>query len=295
MAYIRANKDKNGNIKSYTAEIYLGRDADGKKITKYVTREKRKDCSREAMKIELEHERKVTSNVGKKRVVDWYVEYLELNEGGKLSSGTIRQETGYLKNHFKPFFKQMRMEQVTDYHLKRLQSNLLKKLQPSTVRRIMLALSGAFKEGLKEKTPFLHFKIVKSNRPNVSAPSIEELVAILDATKGSRYEIPVLLAAWCGFRRSEILALRENDFDFVKNTIRIDEAWKRTKDNNYVIGPPKSEKGYRTERAPEELMTMIKTMLASRKVVDINSKNDGFLWNIHPDTFSNCFLRPRCW
>lgn len=294
MAYIRANKNKQGKIISYTAEIYLGRDADGKKITTYVTKERRKDCVKAAKEIELEHQQKQTTNIGKRKVVDWFAEYLSLNEGGSLGEGTIRLYTGYLKNHYKPFFKQMRMEQVTDYVLKRFQASLLEELQPNTVRRIMLALSGAFKEGMKDKSPFRDFEIVKGNKPDVAAPTIEELVAIIEATKGSRYEIPVLLAAWCGFRRGEVLALRVNDFDFEKNTIRIDEAWTKTKDNTYVIGPPKSERGYRTERAPEELMVMIKEMLASRKVVTLSG--DDFLWNIHPDVFSNtfrCYLQRR--
>ena len=118
MAYIRKNYDENGRVRSYTAEIYLGRDADGKKIMSYVTRTLRKDCIADAKKIELENERKVTTNIAKKRVIDWFEEYLELNEGGALSVGTVRLYAGYLKNHYRPFFKQMRMEQVTDYHLK---------------------------------------------------------------------------------------------------------------------------------------------------------------------------------
>ncbi len=289
MAYIRKNYDENGRVRSYTAEIYLGRDADGKKIMSYVTRTLRKDCIADAKKIELENERKVTTNIAKKRVIDWFEEYLELNEGGALSVGTVRLYAGYLKNHYRPFFKQMRMEQVTDYHLKHFQSSLLKKLKPSTTRRIMLALSGAFSEGLKKKSPFLDFEIVGSNKPDVSAPTIEELVDILEAVKGSRYEIPTLLAAWCGFRRSEILALRENDFNFEDNTIRIDEAWEKDKNNVYVIGPPKSKKGYRTERAPRELMTMVKDMLSRVKVVELNSRKDNLLWHYNPDAFSNNF------
>ncbi len=293
MAYIRPNYDKGGKIRSYTAEIYLGRDHENKKIIKYVTRKLKRDVEREAKKIELEHHRSNEFNVGKKRVVDWFAEYLKLNTD--LGPGTVTLYEGYLKNHYKPFFRNTRMEKVTGYHLKRFQSELLKTLARSTVNRIMSALSGSFTDGLKDKTPFKDINVVTANKPDVSAPSDEEFARIWDAVRGSRYEIPVLLAAWNGFRRAEILALRENDMDFENNTIRIDESWTKS-GKVYIIKTPKSERGFRTERVPEELMNMIKKMISDKKIVELNPTGDAFLWNIRPDTFSTSyrnFLRRR--
>mgnify|MGYP001171389488 CR=1 FL=1 len=286
MAYIRKNLDANGRVVSHTAEIFLGRDENNKPIRHYVTRKKERDCIREAKKIELDFREKNTADIGKKKVVVWFQEYLDINEGGKLTDGTITLYTGFLKNHYKPFFKQMKMEKVTDYHLKRFQSNLLKKLAPSTTNRIMSALRGAFTEGLKHHSPFKDFEIVKANEPNVSAPNTREFQEILKAVEGSRYEIPVLLAGWCGFRRGEILALRVNDLDFEKGTIRIDEGWTKNKKGTYTLKTPKSKKGIREERVPDELMSMIKKMLTKGKVVELDPEGKRFLWNSRPDTFS---------
>ena len=58
----------------------------------------------------------------------------------------------------------------------------------------------------------------------------------------------------------------------------------------------RSERGFRTERVPEELMNMIKKMISDKKIVELNPTGNAFLWNIRPDTFSTSyrnFLRRR--
>lgn len=295
MASYRKVHDKDGKHIGWEATIYLGRDADGKAIRKYLRMERERDLKKAAKQIELNHKEVVTSSVGKKRVVAWFEEYVELNKND-FSPATQTLYAGYLKNHYKPFFKQMRMDKVTDHHLKRFQNWLLETLAPSTTNRIMSALKGAFTDGLKAKSPFVEFDLVKPNEPDVKAPTASEFAAILKAVKGSRYEIPVLLAAWCGFRRGEILALRVNDLDFEGETIRIDEAWSKRKDGTYVLKGPKSERGARKERVPPELMDMIRKMLMEGKVVELNPQGDRFLFNSRPDTFTSSyrnFLRRR--
>lgn len=295
MASYRKVHDKDGKHIGWEATIYLGRDADGKPIRKYLRMERERELKKAAKQIELDHREATTSNVGKKRVVTWFEEYVELNQND-FSPATQTLYAGYLKNHYEPFFKQMRMDKVTDHHLKKFQNWLLETLAPSTANRIMSALRGAFTDGLKAKSPFVEFGLVEPNEPDVKAPSVEEFAEIHKAVKGSRYEIPVLLAAWCGFRRAEILALRVDDLDFEKETIRIDQAWSKRKDGRYVLKKPKSKRGMRTERVPPDLMEMIRKMLMEGKVVELNPKGDKLLFNSRPDTFSTSyrnFLRRR--
>ena len=295
MASYRKVHDKDGKHIGWEATIYLGRDADGKAIRKYLRMERERDLKRAAKQIELDHKEAVTSSVGKKRVVAWFEEYVELNRND-FSPATQTLYAGYLKNHYKPFFKQLRMDKVTDHHLKQFQNWLLETLAPSTANRIMSALKGAFTDGLKVKSPFVEFSLVEPNDPDVSAPSVAEFAEIQMAVAGSGYEIPVLLAAWCGFRRAEILALRVDDLDFEKETIRIDEAWSKHKDGKYVLKKPKSKRGAREERVPPGLMERIRKMLTDGKVVELNPSGDRFLFNSRPDTFSTSyrnFLRRR--
>ena len=51
--------------------------------------------------------------------------------------------------------------------------------------------------------------------------SKEEMNALFDAVKGSKVEIPVLLAAFYGLRRSEVIGLKWDAINFERNTIEI--------------------------------------------------------------------------
>lgn len=284
MAYIR--KMPNGN---FQATVYLGRDADGKPVREYITDPSKRVVERKAKELEINTKAKALTDVGNMRVVDWFEMHVELNEHD-FSPSTIDLYLGYLKNHYKPFFKLMRVKQINHLHLKQFQSRLLRTLAPSTVSRIMSALRGAFTEGMGRDSPFEEVTIVKPNDPDVRAPSSEEFLEILEAVRGSRYEIPVLLAAWVGLRRAEVLALRVNDLNFEKNTIRIDEAWSKTKDGTYVLKDPKSKRGKREERIPDELMTMIREhIMGNGKVVNLKPNAEEFLFSSRPDTFSTSY------
>ena len=54
--------------------------------------------------------------------------------------------------------------------------------------------------------------------------SVAELERLFQAVKGDPVEFPVLMAAFYGLRRSEIMGLRWQTIDFVGNTITIDHT-----------------------------------------------------------------------
>jgi len=57
----------------------------------------------------------------------------------------------------------------------------------------------------------------------------QQLAAMLEAFKGSSIELPVTLAAFYGFRRSEVLGLKWNAIDFKNNTITVSHTVSRVK------------------------------------------------------------------
>jgi integrase len=56
----------------------------------------------------------------------------------------------------------------------------------------------------------------------------------------------VALAAACGARRNELLALRWTDLDAEKKRLRIERALEQTKKFGIRVKPPKTKRGYRT-------------------------------------------------
>lgn len=53
----------------------------------------------------------------------------------------------------------------------------------------------------------------------------EELKALFEAAKGTRLELPIVLGAFYGLRRSEVIGLKWNAIDFEKNTITIQHTF----------------------------------------------------------------------
>jgi integrase len=55
----------------------------------------------------------------------------------------------------------------------------------------------------------------------------------------------VLLAAWCGLRRGELLGLQRRDVDILHGQVRVERILQQFKDGTLVYGPPKTEAGHR--------------------------------------------------
>ena len=70
----------------------------------------------------------------------------------------------------------------------------------------------------------------------------------MEISHGSRMELPVILAACCGMRRSEISALTWDDVDFKRGTIRINKAMVVSDKGGYAVKLPKTESGDRVIR-----------------------------------------------
>ncbi|MHB8190365.1 MAG: tyrosine-type recombinase/integrase [Ferrimicrobium sp.] len=64
----------------------------------------------------------------------------------------------------------------------------------------------------------------------------------------------VLLAAWCGLRRGELLGLRRKDVDLKHGTVRVETNRQQLWDGTVVVGPPKSQAGLWTVSVPPHII-----------------------------------------
>lgn len=282
---------------TYQATIYVGRDENGKQLFKYVTRPTQRECKAAAREIEQELEDGALTHVDNIRVAEWIKNWLEIHKN-KYSPSTYALYQGYLRNYYKPFFKQQKFKDVKVIHLKKFENELLGEQSSTSVRRILSCLRPIFHDALRDKSPFKEFKLPKEAKVDYSdVPTAEEFKQIHVAVKGTRDEPVILLAACCGLRREEIFALRPNDLDFDNNTIRIDETYVINDQNEYEIkDTTKSENGMRTVSAPPYLMTTIKSVMQDgfairkkkQKVIEINDKRDDrLIFPMRPDSYSS--------
>ena len=115
---------------------------------------------------------------------------------------------------------------------------------------IRKALQYAFKTGLIDINPADRIERPKKVKYVGSTYNDQELEQLFAVTKGDLIELPVMLAAFYGLRRSEVIGLRWDAIDFEKKTITIKHTVTQTTlDGKSVIiekDRTKTKSSYRT-------------------------------------------------
>lgn len=271
---------------TYQATIFVGRDASGKQMFKYVTRGSEKECKREARKIEQELDEGTFLHVENMRVVTWIEKWLELNKE-RLSPSTFALYKTYLKMHYAPHFGQLKLNKINELHIRDFMNKKLKDLSGSSVRRMMSALKQILGDALKHKNPAKDVKLPPEEKYVPRVPSDTEMQQIHDVVKGTRDEPIVLIAAWCGLRRGEIFALKWNDVDWDKGVLRVDESYCITEKHNYIDKLPKSRNGTREVIIPDYLLSLLDGLRISqgKKSQSIEQR----IFTMRPDSYSGYF------
>lgn len=151
---------------------------------------------------------------------------------------------------------------------------------PKTVRNIhgfLAAVLQVYRPDL-----VLHTTLPQKVKAEIAIPTEEEIRLLLNTAKGTEMEIPLILAACCGMRRSEIAALTWADVDFVKNNIKIKKALVMDDDNELIEKTTKTTAGTRTIRM---FPVVSKTLINYKEA----HPDDGGYISIRPDIISHRF------
>ncbi len=110
-------------------------------------------------------------------------------------------------------------------HLQMFYSEMLRKVKPNTVIHYHAIIHSALKYAVKTDM-LIHNVADKVDRPkkNSFQPvflSAEEMQKMFEALRGTKLELPVLVTAFYGFRRGEVLGLKWDAIDFERGTISV--------------------------------------------------------------------------
>ncbi len=89
--------------------------------------------------------------------------------------------------------------------------------------------------------------------PERPVATVAEVEALATAV-APRLRALVLLAAWCGLRRGELLALRRRDVNLLRSTVRVERAVQQMANGTLIFGDPKSDAGRRTVAVPPHVI-----------------------------------------
>ena len=168
---------------------------------------------------------------------DYLLEWLEIAKG-RLAHATYGAYQGLLKSTIVPYFrkKKLTLRELEARHLQMFYSEMLRRVTPNTVIHYHAVIHSALKYAVK--TDMLIQNVAdKVDRPrkNSFQPvflSADEMQKIFEALRGTKLELPVLVAAFYGLRRGEVVGLKWDAIDFEQGTIFI----KRTVTSTIIDG-----------------------------------------------------------
>ena len=157
---------------------------------------------------------------------DYLLEWLEIAKG-RLAVATYSSYAAMIKKPVGPYFRQrnLTLRELEARHLQMFYSEMLRKVKPNTVIHYHAIIHSALKYAVK--TDMLVQNVAdKVDRPkkNSFQPvflSAEEMQKMFEALRGTKLELPVLVAAFYGFRRGEVLGLKWDAVDFERGTISV--------------------------------------------------------------------------
>lgn len=231
-----------------------------------------KPTQKQAIQMMAEELDKVKKKDGEMTFRDAANEYIE-SKRNVLSPSTVKGYRSAIAV-ISDYFLGKSINGITQIDIQKEINMLAAGRTPKTVRNyhgFISAVLRAFRPDLKIFTT-LPQKV--KNEPYI--PSDEDVRKILEEAKGTKYEIPIMLACY-GMRRSEICALLPDDVE--GDVVHINKALVQNENGEWVIKTTKTTAGTRKIVIPFELAEKI--------------KNQGYVYKGHPGKISEYLSRTQ--
>ena len=220
------------------------RNAGGQRKTKWISlglsekgNKRKAEAELARLRAEFEPPKEVGDLSSDMLFADYLLEWLEIAKG-RLAHATYGAYQGLLKSTIVPYFrkKKLTLRELEARHLQMFYSEMLRRVTPNTVIHYHAVIHSALKYAVK--TDMLIQNVAdKVDRPrkNSFQPvflSADEMQKMFEALRGTKLELPVLVAAFYGLRRGEVVGLKWDAIDFEQGTISV----KRTVTSTIIDG-----------------------------------------------------------
>lgn len=248
--------------KKYRVTLEVGKDANGKRLREYKTVTTHEEAKKILTEFEYNKQRNLLVNSDSIKVKEYLIYWMDNYVKYNCEITTVHGYENIINNHVIPFLGQIELQKLQAIDIQRYYKHLLdiKKLSPNTVHKhhanIRKALDYALKHQFVYRNVADAVTLPKKRRFQGKAYNKVELNNLLALVKGTKIELPVLLAAFLGLRREEILGLRWKSVDLENRIIYIDEVRVRA-GKNVVVKQPKTEKSQRSLYISDEIYTLL--------------------------------------
>lgn len=194
----------------------------------------------------------------------WYNTWIPLVEQAGYSPNTLRSYRSHWRAHVLPrlgentLLTDLTTAKIEEF-LQDVRAHTSQTTAGNVARSLSAGLSAAHSHGRLEKVPEFPPGWMKRTKARggktitYTAKQLNDLIAAADP----KYRAAIALGSYGCLRSSEVAGLRRDDIGIGGKTVRVDEATKTGPGGHPIIGPPKSEAGYRTISLPPEAARIV--------------------------------------
>lgn len=231
---------------SWRVRAYTGVDEKGKKIYKSFTATTKKEA--EYLATEFVMTRNRLSSNEKILFKDAMLNMINLKKP-TLSPSTLRNYMQIYNNTYFESINDIPVNNLTDKIVQKMINKWIdRNLSPKTIKNLYSIFTSTVKT--VDKRLIFDVRLPKKYKTDIYIPTDAEVNLLIKESKATPLELPIMLAAYMGLRRSEIVALKWNCVDFKKKKLVIDFATVLDVENKEVTKRPKSTAGQRTIDIP---------------------------------------------
>lgn len=219
---------------SWRAQVYVGKDPNGKRIYESFTANTKKEAdllaAARARELEIGIQKdRAPSQMTVGEAID---QYLETNYN-VLAPKTIREYKGYRARYFQGIMR-VKIRDLTNATIQREINSEARRLAPKSVRNAWGLVRIAVVTAFPDFRPDVNLPALIKAEMNI--PTEEQLAGLLEDIAGTRLEIPVLIGAACGLRRGEIAALKfPDDIDKKRGVLRVRRCMTENADGEWFV------------------------------------------------------------
>jgi len=249
---------------SYSIAISLGKDSStGKYKQQWVSvKGTKKDTEKRLSELLHQLDNGTFISPGKTTLEEYLIKWLSDYAKPNLSPRSFERYAGIIKKHITPDMGNIPLTQLKSEHLQKHYSTILNSgLSARTVRYhhavLHKALQTAVKWGVLSHNVADGVDIPRIRRNEMQTWDEYEIARFLEATANNVYYPLFHTAIYTGMRRSELLALRWQDVDFIYCQVYVSRSLHHLKDGQYIFTEPKSLKSRRTiALSPSAIITL---------------------------------------
>lgn len=235
---------------SWRVRVYTGKDDNGKELYKSFTAKTKKEAEYQAAEFLISKKQfSIEENI---LFDDAFFNMITLKKP-TLSPSTYRNYMQVYNGSYFDLIKNIPIDKLTDQKVQQLVNHWIDSdLSPKTIQNLHSIFLSTIKT--VDKRLVFDTRLPKKYKTDIYIPTTEEVQLLIKETIGTPLELPILLAAYMGLRRSEIVALEWSCVNFKNKKLTIRQATVMGMNNEEVTKKPKSFAGQRTIDIPKPVM-----------------------------------------